>query len=219
MANVTLVAAGVAAVLCLGATAQALRAAETPEEYTPARGDAKAAASPAKKPPLASYEERLRAASSVKVTTSILGIEINSDISVAHAKLDKLSEADKPPKEERKKDRGERKVLWQLASTDYSAVFAKTNDEGRIINMAGFLRPGKEVAFDKIGEVNKAPLRSASGIAWDVVRPNKPLVRVVAEGAEEKARTITMFIVKRGATGTRDAGEQKDDASGRKRSR
>src|SRR5438067_12448234 len=39
---------------------------------------------------LAPYEERLAAARSVKVMTSILGLELGSTLEQAHAKLDKL---------------------------------------------------------------------------------------------------------------------------------
>ena len=41
------------------------------------------------------------------------------------------------------------------------------------------------------------------GIAWDVVRPNHPLFGVVAEGAEGKARTISLFLVRRSGANER----------------
>ncbi len=34
-------------------------------------------------------------------------------------------------------------------------------------------------------------------VAWDVVRSNRPLIRVGARGSERKANSITIFIVKR----------------------
>jgi hypothetical protein len=40
----------------------------------------------------------------------------------------------------------------------------------------------------------KAPVQDANVIAWDVLRPGRPLFRVVAKGAERKAN---IFIVKR----------------------
>lgn len=144
---------------------------------------------------LAPYEDRLAAAQSVKVMTSILGLELGSTLEQAHTKLDKLSDPAHPPKEE--EEGRERKVLWQLARTDYSAVFVKSDERKRITYINAFLRPGKEIPFEKIGDTKKAPLQDINTIAWDVLRPNRPLFRVVASGADQRASSITIFIVKR----------------------
>lgn len=144
---------------------------------------------------LAPYEDRLAAAQSVKVMTSILGLELGSTLEQAHTKLDKLSDSAHPPKEE--EEGPERKVLWQLARTDYSAVFVKSDERKRITYINAFLRPGKEIPFEKIGDTKKAPLQDINTIAWDVLRPNRPLFRVVASGADQRASSITIFIVKR----------------------
>ena len=144
---------------------------------------------------LAPYEDRLAAAQSVKVTISILGLELGSTLEKAHAKLDKLSDPAHPPKEEA--EGSERKVLWQLAGTDYSAVFVKSDEKKRIIYINAFLRPGKEIPFEKIGDTKKAPLQDVNTIAWDVLRPKRPLFRVVAKGADCKANNIAIFVVKR----------------------
>ena len=144
---------------------------------------------------LTPYEDRLGAAQSVKVTISILGLELGSTLEQAHAKLDALSDPAHPPKEE--EEGPERKILWQLAGTDYSAVFVKSDERKRITYINAFLRPGKEIPFEKIGDAKKAPLQDANTIAWDVLRPNRPLFRVVAKGADRKANNITIFVVKR----------------------
>jgi len=144
---------------------------------------------------LAPYEDRLAAAESVEVTISILGLELGSTLEQAHAKLDKLSNPAHPPKEE--EEGPERKILWQLARTDYSAVFVKSDEKGRITYINAFLRPGKEIPFEKIGDTKKAPLQDVNTIVWDVLRPNRPLFRVVAKGADRKASNITIFVVKR----------------------
>ncbi len=141
-------------------------------------------------------------ASTVKVVTSILGVELGSTLQEAHARLDKLSDPATPPKEEAQKGsenaaRGTRKVLWQFAETDYSAVFIKTDYDQRIASISAIVRPGKELPFDQIGEVEKAPIRSQAQVAWDVIRPGRPLFRVVAQGTEGKASTINIFLVKR----------------------
>jgi len=51
--------------------------------------------------------------------------------------------------------------------------------------------------FAEIGQLEKAPVLNDRVVAWDVVRPNRPLIRVVARGSEWKANSITIFIVKR----------------------
>ena len=144
---------------------------------------------------LAPYKDRLAAAQSVKVMISILGLELGSTLEKAHAKLDKLSDPAHPPKEE--EEGPERKVLWQLARTDYSAVFVKSDARKRITYINAFLRPGKEIPFEKIGDAKKAPLQDVNTIAWDVLRPKRPLFRVVAKGADRKANNIAIFVVKR----------------------
>jgi hypothetical protein len=150
---------------------------------------------------LAPFEKRLAAAKLVKVMTSILDLELGSTLEQAHAQLDKLSDPATPPKEEsegaEKGEGSEHKVLWQLAKTDYSFVLVKADSKDRISYINGWLRPGKEIPFDKIGESKKAPVQDANAIAWDVLRSGQPLFRVFAQGADRKANTITIFIVKR----------------------
>ncbi|PYJ40627.1 MAG: hypothetical protein DME86_11550 [Verrucomicrobia bacterium] len=150
---------------------------------------------------LASYEQRRANAETVNVMDSILDLEPGSSLKQAHAKLDELSDPAHPPKQEeegpRKGEASEHKVLWQLAKTDYSFVFVKADDQERISYIKAFLRPGKEPPFDKIGDAKKAPVQDANTIAWDVLRPDRPLFRVVATGAERKATSIMIFVVKR----------------------
>jgi hypothetical protein len=154
---------------------------------------------------LAPYEDRVAAAQSVKVMSAVLGIGVGSTLEQAHAKLDKLSDPKHPPKEE--KEGTEHKVLWQLAKTNFSSVFVKSDEKGQITYVTAFLRPGKEVPFEKIGETKKAPVQNGNMIVWDVLRPKRPLFRVVAKGADNKANTLTIFVVKRPSQG--NAGDQR----------
>ena len=165
------------------------------------------AASPSLPKPLrlAPFKERLAAAQSVKVQTAILGIELDSTLESAHSKLDSLGHStarpvDEVDEEAAKRSEGEHKMSWQLAKTDYGSVFVKADEKERITYIAAYLRPGKELPFDKIGQLEKAPVLTDRVVAWDVVRPNRPLIRVVARGSERKANSITMFIVKRPRT-------------------
>ena len=157
--------------------------------------------SPSERRRLAPFKERLAAAQSVKVQSAILGIELDSTLENAHSKLDLLGQPSARPLNGRDEAVGrtddEQKVSWQLAKTDYSSVFVKADEKERITYIAAYLRPGKEMPFDKIGQLEKAPVMTDRLVAWDVVRPNRPLIRVVARGSERKANSITMFIVKR----------------------
>ena len=157
-----------------------------------------------KSPKLAPFKERLAAAQSVKVQTAILGIELDATLENARSKLDSLGHSTARPVDEvdesAKRSDGEHTVSWQLVKTDYGSVSVKADEKGRITYIAAYLRPGKEMPFDKIGQLEKAPVLTDRVVAWDVVTPSRPLIRVVARGPERKANSITMFIVKRPRT-------------------
>jgi len=148
---------------------------------------------------LAPYEVRLANAKSVKVTTSILGISLGSSLEHAHETLDKLCDTAHRPKEEKEEEegQGEHKVLWELAKSPYGSVFVKADDKEKITYISGFLRKGKEMPFEKIGETKKAPLQDQNTIAWDVLRLKQRPFRVVASGLNRKANNIMIFVVKR----------------------
>ena len=149
-------------------------------------------------PRLAPYKERLAAAKSVKVETNLLGIELDSLLETARVRLDPLCEpAQRTLQAEGESDDGEHKLIWQLAKTDFASVYLKADHQGRITYIAGTLRAGKEIPFDEIGQVEMAPIRSDNGVVWDVVKPGRKLIRVVARGAKGKATSITLFVVKR----------------------
>jgi hypothetical protein len=183
------------------APAESLRAQPTP---SPSPAPSAGFSTPTLPTPsgLAPLEVRMANAKSVKIQTSILGLELGSTIEQARAKLDKLKDPSQSSKEENEdsekgEEENESRALWQLAKSEYSAVYIKADDKGKITYLNAFLRPGKEIPFDKIGDVNKAPIQSSNVIAWDVIRPHRPLFRVVASGKDRKANSIAIFIVKR----------------------
>jgi hypothetical protein len=147
---------------------------------------------------LATFEKRLAAAKSVKVRQDILGIKLDTALATARQHLDPLAAPDgRPPEEQPAETEAEGKLLWKLSSSDYSSVLLKPDREDQITYILGLLRPGKEIPFEKIGEVAKAPIATDKVVAWDVVRPDRSLIRVVARGAGGKANSITIFLVKR----------------------
>lgn len=149
-----------------------------------------------------SFPDRLAAAKSVKVQTEILGVGIGSSVESVHARLDALAGPDGRPKEEAKEDEeaeGEEKLFWNLSESEFSSVFIKADAKERVTYILATLRPDNQIPFEQIGEVRKAPIQNEKVVAWDVVRENGALVRVVARGAKRKAATITIFLVKRPA--------------------
>lgn len=157
-------------------------------------------ASPSPTARLKSFKERLAAAESVKVETKLLGLELDSTLEQAHEILDPLGDPKQPATEAREdgeQGEKERKVLWKLAQSEFSSILVKTDDQEKVSYMMGFLRPGKERPFDQIGQTDKAPVLTDHTAAWDLVRPDKSLLRVVARGEKSKANTITIFIVKK----------------------
>lgn len=150
----------------------------------------------------APYAERLAAAKSVKVQTDILGVSVGTSLEDARLKFSKFANAEHPPKEEgdgseaaAEREESEHKILWELSKSDFATAFIKLDGHDRVTYVQGKFRPGKEVAFAKIGELNKAPVATPNVIAWDVVRNKRPLIRVVAEGLAQRANTLTIFQV------------------------
>jgi hypothetical protein len=201
-----------AVLFCLGLTSGALlggemAAPQSPSPSTkplrPADDGATATPTPSASPALVPYEVRLANAKSVKVMKPVFGLELGMTVERAHHLLDRLSAREHPPKEEGGPEEGnaehedEHKVLWQLAGTDYSAVFIKADPHDVVAYIQAIVRPGKEIPFQKIGELNKAPVQNATTIAWDVIRPKQPLYRVLARGSDSKANTISWFKVQR----------------------
>ena len=149
---------------------------------------------------LAPFKERLAAAQSVKVETKLLGLELDAPLEKAHEILDPLGNPTQPSVEaagEAEEGENERKVLWKLTKSDFSSILVKADEQNRVTYMMGFLRPGKEIPFDQIGQTEKAPVLTEHTAAWDIVRPDKSLLRVVARGEKRKANSITIFLVKR----------------------
>jgi hypothetical protein len=93
----------------------------------------------------------------------------------------------------------DRKEIWQLAGTDFRAVFLKADDKERITYITGWLRPEKALPFEQIGDVSKAPVLTDNAVAWDVLRPDQPLFRVSAKGVGRQASEITLLVVQRRA--------------------
>jgi len=128
-----------------------------------------------------------------RVLDSILGIRIGSPLADARARLDPVAvrQAQEPDSEENE-GRGEgRKKAWTLKSTEYQSVALKANDADRVVWITGFLRPGKEIQFSRLGDL--AIARATDSIAiWNVRTPEGGY-RLVARGQKRRARVISLL--------------------------
>jgi hypothetical protein len=145
-------------------------------------------------------------ARSVKVIDSILGVRIGSTLAEARSKLKGLGtlggqeekkgegEAQSEPEE---KLEGVRKEAWALKKTDYAYIVYRTDLQGRVIWVSGFVRPGREIPFKKLGDINQATAKTDSQIAWTVEQPGGGY-RLVAKGPSGKARIVYLFSLAAG---------------------
>ena len=118
---------------------------------------------------------------------SILGIGIGSNLNDAHARLDPLGiNGGRDTKE-----RG-RKEVWTFKETDFASLALKTNKQGSVVWVSGFLRPGREIDFAKFGEVSRATLSNESEAVWNIETPAGGY-RLVVKGGGQKARVIYML--------------------------
>ena len=132
-----------------------------------------------------------------QVTNSILGVGIGASLDQAHAKLDRLSTREmrsmREAREEEAEEReGGRKEAWTLKATDYTSVALQTDREGRVVWITGFVRPGKEIPFAKLGSLSSAIGLTDSRAIWNVATSDGGY-RLVAKGQNRKARVIYLL--------------------------
>lgn len=87
---------------------------------------------------------------------------------------------------------GGRKEAWTLKETDFATLAFKTNGRGRIVWLSVFARPGKEVAFAKLGDLTKATTLTKSQVIWNVGSAQGGY-RLVAKGTEGKASVVYLL--------------------------
>ena len=128
-----------------------------------------------------------------RVLDSILGIRIGSSLADAQARLDPVAvRQGQEPESEEKEGRGEgRKKAWALKSTEYRSVALKADDADRVVWISGFVRPGREIPFSRLGDLSTA--RATDSIAiWNVRTPEGGY-RLVARGRGRRASVISLL--------------------------
>ena len=138
-------------------------------------------------PALAQKSERTR------VIDSILGVGIGTSLDQVHAKLDPLSTRESRDSHKEAEDRkAGRKQAWTLNATDFATIAVKTNGQGRVVWITGFVRPGKDIPFANLGNLSSAASLTDTRAIWSVATPGGGY-RLVAKGQNGKARVISLL--------------------------
>lgn len=138
-----------------------------------------------------------------QVADSILGVGIGSSLEQAHAKLDRLrtrkahstheeSEQEEAREKQEQEREGGRKEAWALRTTDYATVALKVDREERVVWITGFVRPGQDIPFAKLGNLSSATVVTNTRAIWNVATPGGGY-RVIAKGQNGKARVVSIL--------------------------
>ena len=118
---------------------------------------------------------------------SILGVGIGTSLEEARVKLGPLGTSGGRDTRD-----GGRKEQWNLKETEFSAIVYRTDAKGKVMWVSGFVRPGREIPFSKLGDPARAMGKSESEIAWNV-ETQAGGYRLVAKGPEGKARIVYLL--------------------------
>jgi hypothetical protein len=134
-----------------------------------------------------------------KVIDSILGVRIGATREEAHRKLKSLGkpggeDAGERGEEEDAEARreGGRQEAWALRKTEFGYIVYRMNEAGRVKWVSGFVRPGREIPFAKLGDLSLATTNTATEVIWNVETPEGGY-RLVAKGPQGKARVVYLF--------------------------
>lgn len=122
-----------------------------------------------------------------KVMDAILGVRIGSHLDEVHDKLKRLGTFGG-----RGTRNGGRREAWTLKKTEFTSVAYQTDKDGKIIWVTGFLRPGRAIPFDKLGDPAHATVRSDAQTRWNVQTPEGGY-RLVAKGGGGRANVVYLF--------------------------
>ncbi len=128
-----------------------------------------------------------------RVRDSILGIRVGSSLADARTRLAALAvRQESEPEESEERERGEGRTLaWTLKGTEYRSIALKANDADRVLWITGFVRPGKEIRFSRLGDLSAARANDSIAI-WNVATPEGGY-RLIARGGARKARVISLL--------------------------
>lgn len=125
------------------------------------------------------------------VRDSILGVRIGTDLEEAREKLSRLAETEPRDEADEEREPG-KKEAWILKGTEFKSVALKTDRSAKVVWVTGFVRPGREIPFARLGDLNAA-LRSTDAVAIWNVADARGRYRLVAKGQNGKARVVYLL--------------------------
>jgi hypothetical protein len=149
-----------------------------------------AAASPRSSPQVAAQKSRR-----VRVTDAILGVRLGSTLEEAREKLKGLVKKGGGAEGEGEREGGReggRKEAWALRKTEFASIAYQADDGGRVRWVTGFVRPGREIPFSKLGDLSQASHKSEQAAIWNVQRAEGNM-RVIVRGSGWKARVVQVL--------------------------
>ena len=162
----------------------------------------RACAPPAKAPPaetttaateIQEAEASTEAAeSTIESSGEVLGVAIGMPMDEARAKLDPLR-APGPAYQPDPKELQSRRILWRLKETEYAWIMVWAGADGKITRVRATLRPDQTKPFSEIGNLAEAAAADATTARWNLRRPDGPNYRLIAQGAEQRASSVSMF--------------------------
>jgi hypothetical protein len=124
-----------------------------------------------------------------QVEDSILGVSIGSKFDEVRARLDHIgTSAGRTTRD------GGRKEAWNLRETEFANIALKTDAKGNVVWVSGFLRPGKEIPFSRLGDLALAKGATESQAIWNVETPVGGY-RLVAKGQSGKAGVVYLLSI------------------------
>ena len=126
-------------------------------------------------------------AEGIRVQDAILAVRIGSAASEVQSKLGPLGTVDSRPTRD-----GGVKQVWTLEGTSFSSLALKLNAAGRVVWVTGFVRPGREIPFKELGDLERASNASAVRVVWNVPTADGGY-RLLARGSDRRARTVSLL--------------------------
>lgn len=137
----------------------------------------------------------------------IFGLAIGSEMEAARRKLAPFRDTAQHTPDA--KELSGRRIYWKLRETEFDWIMAWANGEGKITRMRAVYRAASPLPFEKVGDLQTATTVSDTTAKWDLRRPNGAAYRLIAQGADRKAKTVYMFSTDLPADGQR-AGESEE---------
>ncbi len=150
-------------------------------------------------------------AEKLTATGEIFGLTIGSKMEEARKKLEPMRDLTNHVADA--KEISGRRIYWKLRGSEYDWIMAWADGAGKITRMRAVYRSESPVPFEKIGDLQTALAVSDTTVKWDLRRPDGGSYRLIAQGADRRAKTVYMFSTDLPAEGqpTGETEEEEED--------